>query len=475
VWFGSVWNAEKCFGNAGKSFGDCLAADRATATAHRYAPFWRCSPALAAESNALTKGLVASGRYHLDHDSASRLARYRSVSSRIRADLSNKPHTRSASGSARRLNSQRSTSGLRGGSRTCSLISVRRRVRLVPHVVCTHSAASVNLVLRAGAGLALALGMVGTFIYLCLYKMVSFMQSRLGPMEAGPYGSFQLLADFIKMIQKEDLVPGNSDSFVFKTAPFVALLGPFLMIGPMAISPSVSIMTSRVGVVYVIAVSSISTLAALMAGWSSANKYSLIGSLRAAGQLIAYELPIIMATVAVVARSGSMDLGTIAQVQQSHRIFDLPILGAPNAIVIFPAFLVFIVSMQAESMQAPFDMPVAESELVAGFLTEYSGARYLFFFMAEMLSVLTHSALAAFLFLGGFYLPGISSGPGLFWALLGLAVLLAKTLLVAAVSIWIRFSFPRFREDQLQSLAWKVGIPVSLLTVMIVGLFKVAF
>jgi NADH-quinone oxidoreductase subunit H len=219
-----------------------------------------------------------------------------------------------------------------------------------------------------------------------------------------------------------------------------------------------------VGIFFALAISSLSTIGILMAGWSSGNKYSLMGGLRAAGQLIAYELPLVLAVVGSVILAGTMSLTGIVEAQIES--------GYPYVIFQFVGFAVFMVAALAELTRIPFDMPIAESELVMGYLTEYSGFRFLFFFLAEFANMFSLSAIAVTLYLGGYWLPGI---PEDVLAYAGPVILLAKTFLLVFVMIWFRWTFPRFREDQLQSLAWKFLVPIALANIAITAVFKVVF
>ena len=211
-----------------------------------------------------------------------------------------------------------------------------------------------------------------------------------------------------------------------------------------------------------------------MAGWASANKYSLIGGLRAAGQLIAYELPLVLAVVGVVIQAGTMSLQGIVHAQADGEIFGFGGLGNPFILTQFVGFVIFLVAAQAELTQTPFDMPVAESELVAGYMTEYSGFRFLLFFIAEFAAACAFAAIAATLFLGGWWLPGLDAD-GRLHERLGPLVLFGKIMLVAFLIFWVRFTYPRFREDQLQTFAWKFLIPLSLVNIVVTGVLKVVF
>jgi NADH-quinone oxidoreductase subunit H len=329
-------------------------------------------------------------------------------------------------------------------------------------------------VLRSLGVLVAVLLPAGTLVYVFLFKMMSFMQSRLGPMEAGPYGSLQLLAEVGKWIQKEDIVPWRADRRLFAMAPYVVVASVFLVLAAVPFGPDAWFTDLDVGVFYVLAVSSVSVLGILVAGWASANKYSLLGGLRAAGQLIAYELPMVLAAVGVVIQAGTLNLQGIVAAQHEGEILGWGGIGNPFIITQIVGFLIFLVSMQAELTQAPFDMPVAESELVSGYMTEYSGMRFLLFFIAEFASAGAFAAVAATLFLGGWALPGLDLGAD-YMNVVGPLVLLAKIMLVAFLVFWVRFTYPRFREDQLQQLAWKVLIPLSLVNILATMALKVAF
>jgi len=308
--------------------------------------------------------------------------------------------------------------------------------------------------------------------YVFLLKMMSWMQSRMGPMEAGPRGSLQLVADGVKFMQKEDIFPARADRFVFAAAPIVVLMSTFLLYIVIPAGPRLIVEDLDTGIFFALAVSSLSVLGILMAGWSSANKYSLIGALRAAGQLIAYELPLVLAVVGVVVQAGTMSLQGIVHAQADGEIFGIGLIGNPYILTQFVGFVVFLAAAQAELTQTPFDMPVAESELVAGYMTEYTGFRFLFFFMAEFGTAFAFSAIGATLFLGGWYVPGVE---GTLADILGPFVLGAKIMAIAFLIFWIRFSYPRFREDQLQAFAWKYLIPISLVNIVATGILKVVF
>ncbi len=334
--------------------------------------------------------------------------------------------------------------------------------------------------LRVLGGIAAVLLPAGTIVYVFLFKMMSFMQSRLGPMEAGPYGSMQLLAEVGKWLQKEDIIPENADRTIYKIAPIIVLMSTFLLVVVVPFGPDAWMTNFQAGVFYALAVGSVSVIGILIAGWSSANKYSLLGGLRAAGQLIAYELPMVLAVVGVVIQAGSMNLQQIVVAQNTQEIFGWNGIGLPFVLTQGVGFLIFMVAVQAELTQAPFDMPIAESELVSGYMTEYSGFRFLMFFIGEFATAGVFAFIASVLFLGGWGVPFSWFG----WETLddvdnwmnvvGPVIMLSKMVLLTGIIMWVRFSYPRFREDQLQRFAWKVLIPISLANIAVTAVLKVA-
>jgi NADH-quinone oxidoreductase subunit H len=312
---------------------------------------------------------------------------------------------------------------------------------------------------------ALMIPLVGMVIGFAEMKLSAKMQYRIGPYFAGGrWGWAQLIADGVKFFQKEDIIPTDADRPVFKSAPILVLVGTVALFVVIPFGPNVIFRDLDVGVFYVLAISSLSTIGVLMAGWSSANKYSLIGGLRAAGQLIAYELPLVLAVVGPVILAGTMSMQGIVNAQVES--------GYPYVIFQFVGFGIFMIAALAELTRTPFDMPIAESELVMGYLTEYSGFRFLFFFLAEFANMFTMSAIAVTLFLGGWWLPGIPADALEF---AGPLILLGKTFLLVFVMIWFRWTFPRFREDQLQGIAWKWLVPLALVNIAVTATFKVIF
>jgi len=294
----------------------------------------------------------------------------------------------------------------------------------------------------------------------------------LGPMDPGGFhGWFQLVGDGLKFLQKEDIMPAQADRKVFAMAPAVVVLSTFLIFAVIPMGPDLVVENLDVGIFYALAVSSLSVVGVLMAGWSSANKFALLSALRSAAQLIAYELPLLLATVGVIIQAGTLNLQEIVLAQQNGAIFGWSGIGDPFILTQFVGFTLFLVAAQAELSQTPFDMPVAESELVSGYMVEYTGFRFLFFFIGEFGTAFAFAAIAATLFLGGWSIPGVTGDMA---NILGPFVLFAKLMAVAFLMFWVRFTYPRLREDQLQSLAWKVLIPIGLINILITGILKVA-
>ncbi|WP_406114026.1 NADH-quinone oxidoreductase subunit H [Streptomyces sp. NBC_01014] len=291
------------------------------------------------------------------------------------------------------------------------------------------------------------------------HKVMAHMQGRLGPMYAGGFhGWAQLVADGVKFAQKEDIVPADADRRIFQLAPAVALLPYLLVVLVIPIGPGDGAVGQVVdaGIFFVLAVLGVGVLGSLMAGWASANKFSLLGGLRTAAQLLAYELPMLLAAASVAMAAGTVSLPGILDAFAWWWI--------PWQIV---GGLVFFTAGLAELQRPPFDMPVADSEIIFGAYTEYTGLRFALFLLAEYAGIVVLSALTAVLFLGGWHGPWGSDGLGWFWMLL-------KTGVLAFGVIWLRVTYPRLREDQLQKLAWTVLIPLTLAQIALTGIVKVA-
>ena len=316
-------------------------------------------------------------------------------------------------------------------------------------------------------------------------KISAFMQDRLGPMEVGIFGfkggkKFwggigQTLADAIKLLVKEDILPNNADKFLMILAPFIIFTGAFLTFIGLPFAQNIVISDFNIGIFYIVAMSSIGVIGVILAGWASNNKWSLYGSMRAAAQIISYEIPIGLSLLLVVLVAGSLHLGDIVQWQADHRWF---IFHSPFT---FLAFFIYYISTIAETNRTPFDIPEAESELVAGWMTEYSGFRWALFFLSEYANMLIVSIVASIVFLGGWLSPLqifnifpdswlILDGPaiGLFWVLF-------KAVILIFIMMWFRWTFPRLRVDQLMYLCWKVFIPFALANLFLVSLWELIF
>ena len=309
----------------------------------------------------------------------------------------------------------------------------------------------LRLLLVLGAFLTLPL-LVGQ----AEHKAMAHMQSRVGPMYAGGFhGWAQLIADGVKFVQKEEVVPTAADRTVFRLAPGVALVPYLVVLVAIPLGPHWVAQELDAGIFFVIAVMGVGVLGSLMAGWASANKYSLLGGLRTAAQLMAYELPFLLAAASVAMAAGTLSLTGIVQAWQPWWL----LWQLPGAVVFFVAGL-------AELQRPPFDMPVADSEIIFGAYTEYTGLRFALFLLAEYAGIVVLCALTAVLFLGGW------KGP--FDDQLGFVWTLAKTFLLAFVVIWLRVSYPRLREDQLQRLAWQGLVPLALVQLALTGVVAVA-
>ncbi|WP_020520515.1 complex I subunit 1/NuoH family protein [Catelliglobosispora koreensis] len=314
----------------------------------------------------------------------------------------------------------------------------------------------LELALRVGA-VTVAFLVLPLLVGQTEHKVMAHMQARLGPMYAGGFhGWAQLVADGVKFIQKEDITPRAADSPVFKLAPGVALIPYLLALAVIPLGPGDLVGEPLdIGLFFVLAIVGVGVVAVLMAAWSSANKYSLLGGLRAAAQLMGYELPFVLAAASVAMAAGTLSLPGIVEAWEPWWL-----------IWQLPAAIVFFISGLAEIRRPPFDMPIADSELVFGYLTEYTGMRFAFFLLAEYVGIVVISALTATLFLGGWHGP-MAESLGWLWMLL-------KTAAVAFVVIWLRVAWPRLREDQLQRLCWLVLVPVSLLQLVLTAAVRVA-
>ena len=285
-------------------------------------------------------------------------------------------------------------------------------------------------------------------------KVSARFQDRLGPNRVGPFGLFQGFADIVKLITKEDITPAGADKTVFNIGPVIAVAS---VVGIWAVIPFASTMVGtdvNVGILYSVAVGAIGTLAIMMGGWASNNKYALLGSFRTVAQLVSYEVPMIIALLIPTLLAGSMSMNTIVQEQQVWFVVAAPI-----------AALLFLISSIAEVGRAPFDLLEAESEIVAGFHVEYTGMKFGVWMLAEFLHAFTICALTAVVFLGGWRGPWVDQYP-----LLGVVYFLMKTYFVSMIMLWIRVTVPRVRIDQMNDLNWKFLVPLSLVALVVTAL-----
>ena len=290
-------------------------------------------------------------------------------------------------------------------------------------------------------------------------KVIGHMQVRLGPMNVGPHGLLQPIADGIKLFFKEDLIPANADKPIFYVAPIISLFAALSSLAVIPFFAGFVIANINIGLLFILAMSSLGSYGIIMAGWASNSKYSFLGGLRSAAQVISYEIAMGLSLVGVMMLSGSLNLIDIVKAQEKY----------PLGAFLFPqilGFFVFMVAAVAETNRAPFDLPEAESELVAGYFVEYSGMRFALFYAAEYIGMIVMSSIATVCFLGGwngpFTIPFVPFG----WFLI-------KVYFLMFLYFWIRATLPRYRYDHLMNLGWKVLIPLALLNIVVTGLIKV--
>jgi NADH-quinone oxidoreductase subunit H len=301
-------------------------------------------------------------------------------------------------------------------------------------------------------------------------KVAAHMQIRLGPNRVGPMGLFQTTADTLKLVMKEGLTPDGADKFLFNLAPFMVMIAAMLILAPIAFAKNFQIWDISIGVLYVAAVSSVAVIGILMAGWSSNNKYSLLGAMRSAAQIVSYELSAGLSILAIVILSGSLKISDIINSQADGWWI------IKGHIPVIIAFIVFIIAVTAETNRAPFDLAEAESELTAGFHTEYSGMKFALFFLAEYINIFIGCAIGATIFLGGWMPFHIGNWeafnhimdfiPSSLW-------FIGKTVFLIFLIMWFRWTFPRLRVDQLLNLEWKYLLPISMVNLLIVTLMAI--
>ncbi|WP_163099505.1 NADH-quinone oxidoreductase subunit NuoH [Peribacillus alkalitolerans] len=304
--------------------------------------------------------------------------------------------------------------------------------------------------------LLVVLGFV-TYAILAERKVMGFMQIRQGPNQVGgKWGLLQTVADVLKLLLKEDTIPKAADKPLFILAPVIAFAPAFMVLATIPLTDKLQFADIGVGLLYYIAISGITTVGVVAGGWASNNKYALLGGMRAAAQMISYEIPLVMSVIGVILVAGSLNLNTIVAAQEDLWFIIMQPIG----------FIIFIIASVAELNRTPFDLPEAESELVAGFHTEYSGFRWAFFMLAEYVYLFAMASLTTVLFLGGWNaLPFLDFIPGAVWFALKFSV-------VVFVLIWIRATFPRLRADQLMEFGWKVLLPVALANIFLTALVK---
>ena len=294
-------------------------------------------------------------------------------------------------------------------------------------------------------------------------KISAFMQARLGPMRVGPWGLLQPIADGIKLLTKEDFVPDKADRWIFFVAPYIAVAAAFIVLAVIPFGPDWAVVTDvNIGLLFVLAVSSVGVLALILAGWSSNSKYALLGALRSSAQMVSYEVAMGLSLIGALMFARTLSLSGMVSAQAGDSVWYL--IYQPLG------FLIFLVSGIAENNRAPFDLPEAESELVAGFHTEYSGFRWSLFFMAEYAAMVVVSAVAVTVYLGGWYFPFVyqlteAKGYHNLYVIVSLLVFLIKLGAILYLYFWLRWTLPRFRYDQLMDIGWKWLIPSALINI----------
>lgn len=335
-----------------------------------------------------------------------------------------------------------------------------------------HSDILVKVTEMVIAGLSLLVFLVPLCFFLGYMerKVAAFMQIRLGPNRVGPKGSLQIVADTVKLLLKEGLTPNASDKFLFNLAPIIVVVACMLVMAPIAFAKNFQLWDLSIGVLYVSSVSSIAVIGILMAGWSSYNKYSLLGAMRSGAQIVSYELSVGLSIISIVVLTGSMRMSDIVMSQENGWWI------VKGHIPVLISFVIFIIASTAEINRAPFDLAEAEQELTAGFHTEYSGMKFAMFLLAEYINLFVVSAIAATLFLGGWMPLHIGHWqafnhimdfiPSSIW-------FLGKTFAIIFVIMQFRWTFPRLRVDQLLNLEWKYLLPISMVNVLLVTIMAI--
>jgi NADH-quinone oxidoreductase subunit H len=326
---------------------------------------------------------------------------------------------------------------------------------------------TVTEMLIIGVAILVFYALVGLFLVYAERKVCAFMQNRLGPNRVGPFGIFQTVADLTKLLLVELVPIKNADKFLFNLAPFLVIIASFMAIAAIPFAKGLHAVDLNIGILYVIAVSAMGVIGVLLAGWSSNNKYSLIGAIRSGAQIVSYELSVGLSLITIVVLSGTMQLSEIVEAQATGWFI------FKGHIPAFIAFVIFLIASTAETNRGPFDLAEAESELTAGYHTEYSGIKFAFFFLAEYMNMFIVAAIAATVFLGGwmpFHVGNWDSFNHIMDYIPSFLWFIGKTFFVVFLMMWFKWTFPRLRIDQLLTLEWKYLLPINLVNVLIMAL-----
>ncbi len=339
----------------------------------------------------------------------------------------------------------------------------------LPEAVASHFPVEIGTVLVMFACAGVFVGVVPLLplvLVLAERKVSARFQNRTGPMRVGPWGILQTLADGVKLIFKEDFIPPQGDKLLFLLAPYIIFACSFAVFAAIPFSEGILVSDFNIGIFYIMAISSVIVMGVIMAGWSSNSKWSLLGSLRSAAQIVSYEIPLGLSILTVVMLVESLSMQEIVA-SQSNGVFSWLIFRTPFA---FIAFFIFFISSIAEVNRTPFDLPEAESEIVAGFHTEYSGMRFALFFIAEYANMFAVSAIAVTLFLGGW--EGVLPGYDILGGFPGFVI---KSMGLVFLMMWLRWTLPRLRVDQLMNLCWKYFIPIAFFNILGTGIWGLIF